>query len=184
MLEKEFGVNITIPVVFIDTYYNKSNTLEQQKFTSYTNKLWYFSILSKPFIFKDVKPALTEVGRLHKTLEVLKKGNVERSQTIDLLTKDNKELSSILTQLGIEAPNITYDEDLSDNNVTIISFNASESRTIKISPEVLGAYASGIVVLGFIFGLSVISLRLCLKKCKYGKEQITFANFDEFDNCK
>ena len=183
MLEKEFGVNITIPAVFIDTYYNKSNPIEEHKFSVYANKLWYFSITSEPFICKDINLDLTEVVKLQKTFEVLTKENVERNQTIDLLIEYNDDLNSTLMQLGIEVSNISYDEDISNDNVTVMKTNVSESRTIKLLPEVLGAYGSGIVVLGFIFGFSVVSLRVFLKKCKFGKKQNTLANFDEFDNC-
>ena len=178
MFKKEFGVSILIPVLFIDTYFNKFDTKQTEKFRAYTNKLWIFSVSSEPFICKDVKVTLTEVRNLQNMVDDLNQGITESNETIDELVKANKKLSSTLVKYGIELPNITD----KFNNVTTL--NSTKSRYVKMLPEEIGAYGSGILVFGAITTLCIIIIISRIRKCRNEIDRLSHSNVDEVDNCK
>ena len=181
MLKKEFEVNIEIPVVFIDTFHNKTHAVEKEKFDFYTNKLWIFSISREPFICKDIKAALTEVREFQKAIQTLKKENSESNETIEILIEDNNELSDILIRHGIEVPNITIGNETLLN---IATYNSSESRLVKILPEELSAYGIGILVLGALIALSIIKIVSRIREYKDLKDPSILTNENEFDESK
>ena len=178
MLRKDFSVNISIPVLFIDTYYNKSSSIEYESFSTYTNKLWIFAITNKPFICKDVKAALTEVRQLQKTIYDLKLEITESNKTIDELTEDNKKLNFTMAKYEIELPNL----DNTPDNIT--NHNVSKSQYIHILPEELGAYGGAILVLGVVTTLSVISIINRIRAYKTNIDHADLNDDDDFDNCK
>ena len=178
MFRKKFGISISIPVLFIDTYYNKNDTRQYEKFAVYTSKLWIFSVSSEPFICKDIKVTLTEVRNLQKTVDDLNQGMTESNETINELIESNKKLSNTLVKYGIELPNVT-DES---NNIT--TFNFSNSRYVKMLPEEIGAYGSGILVFGAVTTLCVIILIGRIRKYMDEISQPSHTNVDEDDNCK
>ena len=57
--------------MFIDTYYDPSNSLEVSKFESNTNDLLNFAMNVKPFECKDIKTALTELMEATRAVKEL-----------------------------------------------------------------------------------------------------------------
>ena len=71
LFAREYGLAKKIPAVFIDTYYDKNNPVEKEKFDENTNKLWTFAKTRNPFECKDIKLALTEIRELHDNIKEL-----------------------------------------------------------------------------------------------------------------
>ena len=67
----EYGLQRKIPAVFIDTYYDKYNSVEKQKFEENTQELWNFARTRNPFECKDIILALTEIRQLHTEIHDL-----------------------------------------------------------------------------------------------------------------
>ena len=100
LFKKEYGMNNSIPAVFIDTYHNRKNPREAQKFQYYTEKLRKFSISRKPFECKDIKIALTEIRMLQDRIQYLKQDKTYRIQTIQQLLRENILLNQTLTSIA------------------------------------------------------------------------------------
>ena len=69
MLQRMLDINITLPAVFIDSNYDKSNANESSKFKEYTDILFKFAKDSGPFECKDIDTAKTEMSELRESLE-------------------------------------------------------------------------------------------------------------------
>ena len=69
----------TLPVVFIDTFYDKDSIFEASKFKNYTNQLLDFSNTIEPFECKDIKTALTELMEAQGVINDLK-NDLENAQ--------------------------------------------------------------------------------------------------------
>ena len=91
---------------------------------------------------------------------------------------DNQKLSFTLAKYGIELPNIT-DES---NNITTL--DSSNARYIKMLPEEIGAYGSGILVFGAITAFCIIILIRRIRKYKDEINRLSLSNVDEVDDCK
>ena len=57
--------------MFIDTYYDRNNPMEVEKFNQHTQNLWNFARSRNPFECKDIKLALTEIRELHQKIGLL-----------------------------------------------------------------------------------------------------------------
>ena len=97
LFAKEYELNYSIPAVFIDTYYNKSNPGEVKKFEFYTKKLWKFAKSRQPFECKDIKIALTEIRELQNRVVDLEQDKDYRIRTIQQLLQENVMLNQTLT---------------------------------------------------------------------------------------
>ena len=94
---KEFGLKKPLPAIFIDTYYNRSNPLEKEKFQYYTNKLWQFANSRAPFECKDIKIALTEIRELQDRISDLNNDKQYRIRTIQSMLEENIRLNISLS---------------------------------------------------------------------------------------
>ena len=57
--------------LFIDTFFDPTNSRELERFQHYTEKLWNFVDTAEPFECKDIKTALTELMEAQQNLEDL-----------------------------------------------------------------------------------------------------------------
>ena len=94
---KEFGLKKPLPAVFIDTYYNKNNPLEKEKFQHYTNELWQFAKSRIPFECKDIKIALTEIRELQDRISDLNNDKQYRIRSIQSMMEENIRLNISLS---------------------------------------------------------------------------------------
>ena len=71
ILQKEVNLRQELDAVFIDTFYNKDNPFEVNKFKENTKKLWKFakSMDDSPFECKDIKIAITQIRKLRDEIE-------------------------------------------------------------------------------------------------------------------
>ena len=101
VLKKELSVKQELDAVFIDTYYNKENEYEVNKFRDNTKKLWMFakSMDDNAFECKDIKIAITQIGKLQDKIEFQKyKIDKQKNETLieigrlkDKMEKQRKE---------------------------------------------------------------------------------------------
>ena len=49
IFEKKFELDFNLPLVFMDTHYNKSNPEEKEAFDREAGKLWLTTLNKKPF---------------------------------------------------------------------------------------------------------------------------------------
>jgi hypothetical protein len=96
LFEYKYGMNKTIPAVFIDPFYNKSNANELEEFNKHTDALLNFAKNQNPFEFKDIKKALTEIRILEDTIGDLQEDKDNKIKTIQQLRKDNSKLNDDL----------------------------------------------------------------------------------------
>ena len=101
VLKKELNVRHELDAVFIDTYYNKEMEYEVNKFKDNTKKLWSFakSMDDSAFECKDIKIAITQIGKLQDKIEFQKyKIDKQKNETLieigrlkDKMEKERKE---------------------------------------------------------------------------------------------
>lgn len=101
LFAKEYGLKQSLPAVFIDTYYDRNNSLEVEKFEENTNKLWNFARTRNPFECKDIKLALTEIRELQDKIETLQEDKLNKIGTIQGLLEENQRLNQTLLTRGI-----------------------------------------------------------------------------------
>ena len=94
---KEFGLKKPLPAIFIDTFYNRNNPLEKEKFQHYTNQLWQFAKSRTPFECKDIKIALTEIRELQDRISDLNNDKQYRIRTIQSMMEENIRLNLSLS---------------------------------------------------------------------------------------
>ena len=90
-----------LPSVFIDTYYDRNNPIEVDKFNRNTMNLWNFARSRNPFECKDIKLALTEIRELHQKIGNLESDKETKIRTIQSLMEENLRLNQSLLQRGI-----------------------------------------------------------------------------------
>ena len=97
VLKNELNVRQELDAVFIDTYHDKENEYEVNKFEENTKKLWIFakSMDHTSFECKDIKIAITQIGKLQDKIE-FQKYRIEKQKNETLIQikslKDKMEL--------------------------------------------------------------------------------------------
>ena len=93
LLQTKFGLskNHSLPSVFIDTHYEKNDSIENEKFLNETRKLFEFSNKVQPFECKDIKEALTEIKNLTKQIETKNDKIKNLTEEHDFLKKQLEE---------------------------------------------------------------------------------------------
>ena len=87
--------------MFIDTYVDRKNPIEADKFYENTMKLWNLAVSKKPFKCKDIKLALTEIKQLHQKIRHLESTTKTKIAEIKNLKVENLNLNQSLLQRGI-----------------------------------------------------------------------------------
>ena len=101
LFAREYGLKFNLPSVFIDTYYDKNNEFELQKFVNETNELFNFAKNRNPFECKDIKIALTEIRELQEHIETLELDKDNKIKTIQNLLEANIRLNQSLQGLHV-----------------------------------------------------------------------------------
>lgn len=75
LFRKQFQIEVDVPAVFIDTYYDKKDPDQLQAFKNYTGELLDFAKSRQPFECKDINIALTELRELYEKIKEIEKDN-------------------------------------------------------------------------------------------------------------
>jgi len=88
-LHKDFNFTLDLPAVFIDTFYNRDNPIEVDKFHENTEKLWSFaqSKLDSPFQCRDIQVANSDISNLTEKVKTLREENERKTREIENLSK-------------------------------------------------------------------------------------------------
>lgn len=173
LFAKEYGVHHTLPAVFIDTYYNKDNPNEVEKFNLYTDSLWQFARSRNPFECKDIKIALTEIRELQDAISDLKDDKQYRIRTIQKLMEENVLLNRSLSAAGVRIPEKTSLPEHLTNSYCMTSR--------CYTPTEFGLFGVGICILGIMIGIVAVAWakNQCLPEDKLYEYNIPYDNDEE-----
>ena len=159
MLKDNFHINVNLPAVYIDTYYNKKDTKQREFFELYTNKLWKFATSRDPFECKDIKTALTQIRSLQNNVRTLQLEQRIRQEIISNLTLSNRKLNEKFM-------------DESESRETLESFGTSLKHTLSRKQETIEAlreeqsnrhtkmefalFGVGMCIIGMILSLAIM----------------------------
>ena len=123
IFEKKFDLDFDLPLVFIDTHYNKSNLEEENAFMKESEKLWSVSLNRRPFqclTRKDVQDNLKkekkDLATLRRKCRSTKKYNKELETNIKAKDKQIEAQRFVMNNLrnGIEYLKEHCSEDKAD----------------------------------------------------------------------
>ncbi len=80
LFKKQFQIDVEVPAVFIDTYYDKKDPDQLQAFKKYTGGLLDFAKSRQPFECKDINIALTELRELYDKIKEIEKDNKNKDK--------------------------------------------------------------------------------------------------------
>ena len=149
LFAKEYGVHHALPAIFIDTYYNKKNPAEVEKFKMYTDKLWQFAKSRNPFECKDIKIALTEIRELQDAIHELKDDKRHKIRTIQKLMEQNVLLNQSLVGAGVQLP--------SKHNLPEQLTNSYCLTSRCYTPTEFALFGVGICILGIMIGIVAVA---------------------------
>jgi len=75
LFKTQFQIDVDVPAIFIDTYYDKNDRMQARAFEKYTGELLDFARSRKPFECKDINIALTELRELYDKIKEIQKEN-------------------------------------------------------------------------------------------------------------
>ena len=173
LFAKEYGVHHSLPAIFIDTYYNKNNPQEVEKFNLYTDKLWQFAKSRNPFECKDIKIALTEIRELQDAIADLRDDKQYRIRTIQKLMEENVLLNRSLAIAGVQIPERKALPEQLTNNYCMTSR--------CYTPTEFGLFGVGICILGIMVGIVAVAWvkNQCLPEDKLYEYNIPYDDDEE-----
>lgn len=146
LLQNDFGVELTVPAVFIDAFYDNSNRLEVEKFHENVDALMQFANNTQPFECKDIKTAMLEIIHLEK-----------QAQSLEL---ENQNLTTIIADLEKQL-NSTFSMLHQTDNTTEATLNTTDSGNDarQIDCETITCFTStDFLILGAILALLTITV--------------------------
>ena len=173
LFAKEYGVHHTLPALFIDTYYNKDNPQEVEKFELYTDKLWQFARSRNPFECKDIKIALTEIRELQDRIADLREDKQYKIRTIQQLMEKNVILNRSLAAAGVRIPEKKAMPEHLTNNYCMTSR--------CYTPTEFGLFGVGICILGIMVGIVAVAYvkNQCLPEDKLHEYTLPEDDYEE-----
>ncbi|TRY78665.1 hypothetical protein TCAL_14414 [Tigriopus californicus] len=99
LMADAYGVQIEIPAVFIDTFYDPSHEIERKMYQKYTQELWNFANSVDPFVCKDIKVALTEIRELKLHLEAKQNETIVLGGELNVMKAESESLHRLITNL-------------------------------------------------------------------------------------
>jgi len=174
-LRKDFGFDFDLPAVFIDTFHNRKNEVEVQKFQENVDILWHFaqSRLERPFWCKDIQTALSDISYLTDTVENLREENERKTREIESLSKTvvvyNETVQENIRLGNIATPPPTAKPVFSCKG----SFSIAEAILF-----VIGAFVAGILGTLFVL-LWIMNLRRIMQKDEEEDSEIEEEDNDE-----
>lgn len=157
-LRKDFKFDFDLPVVFIDTFHNRQNTREVQKFQQNVETLWQFaqSRLESPFRCKDIQIALSDISLLTDKVKDLKEENERKTREIESLSKT------------VVVYNQTVQENIRQGNIAPpmpepVSSCEGSFSTAEFILFIIGAFVLGILGTSFVL-MWIMNLRRISEK--------------------
>eukprot|EP00092_Neocalanus_flemingeri_P013563 GFUD01014626.1.p1 GENE.GFUD01014626.1~~GFUD01014626.1.p1 ORF type:complete len:373 (+),score=85.09 GFUD01014626.1:55-1173(+) len=157
-LQKDFKFEFDLPAIFIDTFHNRKNREEVEKFQQNVDYLWKFgqSRLESPFWCTDIQLALSDISLLTDKVKDLEEENERKTREIENLNKT------------VVVYNQTVQENIRQGNVApptpepVSSCNGSFS-TAEFVLFIVGAFVLGILGTSFVL-MWIINLRRISEK--------------------
>lgn len=144
LFNQEFGVEIKLPAVFIDSFYESSDPVQYISFINNTNALFEFGKRSTPFECKDISIALTEIRKLKNTISSLKSTKRKDADEIQRLQNANKYMNEKIQNTGL-TPIDTI--NMSNQHCLVTCYSQTE----------IGLFGAGMIIVGFFVGILVLS---------------------------
>ena len=162
-----FRVNVDIPSVFIDTYYDKNDVQENRQFDHNTKKLFDFAISRPPFECKDIQIAKTEISELKDRVHFLTQVQKYNNQTIDSLKNENIQLQIKLERMWKNNEQSADYEGLRNEYCT----NHRCYSTIEF-----GIFGLGLCAVGIVLGICIL---MAISKCQIGDDKLYDYTLDD-----
>ena len=117
--------SITVPIAFIDTFYDDCSVLEQTNFTSNVDVLYKFASNVPVFVLKDINTALMEMNSLNDIIDELRNVTIVLNNTI----MDRELEVAILHNQLIELKKLTDTTTTAQPPITIATKNVNYVRS-------------------------------------------------------
>jgi len=159
-LRKDFKFDFDLPAVFIDTFHNRKNQAEVEKFQQNVKILWEFaqSRLDSPFWCKDIQVALSDISVLTNKVKNLREENERKTREIESLSET------------VGRYNETVQENIRQGNIIVPPPNSEPVTTCEGSFSttefiffIIGAFILGILITSFVI-MWMINLRRITEK--------------------
>lgn len=147
---KEYGLRLRLDSVFIDTYYDKNNPPEKEKFDHNTEKLWKFASTRNPFECKDIKIALTEIRSLQNYIDDLEVDKENKINTIRNLMEQTYVMNQTLKEMG-------WAPELQTSKWQGATSNPYCQTSRCYTPTEFGLFGVGICILGIMIGVVAVA---------------------------
>ena len=144
-----------LPAVFIDSHYDRNNSLESSKFEKYTNDLLKFAENSGPFECKDIEIAKTELAKLYEDIEKERDENERLNKDLE---KSNALYKTCADKIKETKKNFkkrkNFNKETPINNEVTKAESTKEPCTSGCSQASTATYASGagLFILGMLLG--------------------------------
>eukprot|EP00096_Caligus_rogercresseyi_P006745 TRINITY_DN2353_c0_g1_i1.p1 TRINITY_DN2353_c0_g1~~TRINITY_DN2353_c0_g1_i1.p1 ORF type:complete len:788 (-),score=160.43 TRINITY_DN2353_c0_g1_i1:106-2409(-) len=106
IFQNKFDLDFELPVVFIDTHYNKSNTEESEAFQQELRKLWSVSLNQRPFecltrqqVQEKLKKEKKDLATMRRKCKATRKENVAMKAALATQTKQIKAQTFVMNNL-------------------------------------------------------------------------------------
>jgi len=157
-LQKDFKFDFDLPAIFIDTFHNRKNTAEVQKFQQNVDNLWKFAEtrLDSPFWCKDIQLALSDIGLLTDKVKDLEEENERKTREIENLNRT------------VVVYNETVQENIRRGNIAPptrepVSSCEGSFSTAEFVLFIVGAFVCGILGTSFVL-MWIMNLRRISEK--------------------
>lgn len=160
-----FKVNVNIPSVFIDTYYDKSDPEENQEFKKNSQLLLDFASGRPAFECKDIQIAKTEITELKDKVIYLTRVQRNNNHTIDALRSENTQLQHQIERRWKSEP-VDY-EGLRNEYCT--------SHRCYSTIE-FGIFGLGLCAVGIVLGICIL---MAISKCQLGEDKLYEYTLDD-----
>ena len=137
LFNEEFGVDMRISAVFIDSFHESSDTGQYTSFINNTNILFECGKTSLSFEYKDISITLTQIRKLKNTVASLEGINGKHTIEIQRVKNANKYMTDKIQDSGLTPIDKI---NMAEQCYSSKYYNQTE----------IGTFGAGIIIVGFL----------------------------------